>query len=86
VSAGVAKNVLKDKGSVDLNVRDIFFTQNIDGQISYQNVVVHFRQSRDNRVVNLSFTYRFGKTFKDNAKKKKNSGGVSEEVQRIGVN
>jgi hypothetical protein len=85
VSAGVSKNVLKDKGSLRLNVRDIFFTQIIDGEIRYQNVLEHFRQSRDSRVANISFTYRFGKTFKDNAKKK-NGGGASEEQQRVGVN
>jgi iron complex outermembrane recepter protein len=84
VSAGVAKNVLKDKGSVRLNVRDIFFTQIIDGEIRYQNVLEHFRQSRDSRVVNIAFTYRFGKTFKENGKKK-NGGGAGEEQQRVGV-
>jgi outer membrane receptor protein involved in Fe transport len=85
VAAGVSKNVLNDKGSVRLNVRDIFFTQIIDGEISYQNVLEHFRQSRDSRVMNVSFTYRFGKTFKDNARRK-NGGSATEEQQRVGVN
>jgi outer membrane receptor protein involved in Fe transport len=83
VSAGVSKSVLKDKGSVRLNVRDIFFTQVIDGQIVYQNVREHFRQSRDSRVVNLALTYRFGKNFKENGRRKGN--GASEEQQRVGV-
>jgi hypothetical protein len=85
VAAGVSKNILKDKGSVRFNVRDIFFTQIIDGEIKYQNVLEHFRQSRDSRVANISFTYRFGKTFKDNARKK-NGGSATEEQQRVGVN
>jgi len=83
VSAGLSKTVLKDKGSVRLNVRDIFFTQIIDGQILYQNVREHFRQSRDSRIVNVSFSYRFGKNLKEQGRRKGN--GPSEEQQRVGV-
>ena len=83
VSAGVSKTILKDKGTLRLNVRDIFFGQVIDGQIDYQNVMEHFRQSRDSRVANLAFTYRFGKTFKETAKRRNGSAG--DEQQRVGV-
>lgn len=83
VSAGVSKTILKDKGTLRLNVRDIFFGQVIDGQIDYQNVMEHFRQSRDSRVANLAFTYRFGKTFKEAAKRRNGSAG--DEQQRVGV-
>ena len=83
VSAGVSKTMLKDKGTVRLNVRDIFFGQVIDGQIDYQNVMEHFRQSRDSRVVNLAFSYRFGKTFKETARRR--GGSAGDEQQRVGV-
>lgn len=83
VSAGVSKTILKDKGTVRLNVRDIFFGQVIDGQIDYQNVMEHFRQSRDSRVVNLAFSYRFGKTFKETARRR--GGSAGDEQQRVGV-
>ncbi|MEX6686195.1 TonB-dependent receptor [Danxiaibacter flavus] len=82
VSAGVSKQVLKNKGTVKLNVRDIFYTQVIDGHIKYQNVNEHFIQSRDSRVVNISFTWRFGKPLKD-APRKKNDNGASEEQNRV---
>lgn len=82
VSAGVSKQVLKNKGTVKLNVRDIFYTQVIDGHIKYQNVNEHFIQSRDSRVVNISFTWRFGKQFKD-APRKKSDNGASEEQNRV---
>jgi hypothetical protein len=84
VSVGVGKTILKDKGTLRLNVRDIFFGQVINGRIDYQNVVEHFRQSRDSRVANIAFTYRFGKTFKDNARRR--NGGASDEQNRVGVN
>jgi outer membrane receptor protein involved in Fe transport len=82
VSIGVGKQVLKGKGSIKFNVRDIFFSQIIDGQILYGNVKEHFIQSRDSRVANIAFTYRFGKTFKDAPARKK--GGASEEQNRVG--
>lgn len=82
VSIGVGKQILKGKGSVKFNVRDIFFSQIIDGQILYGNVKEHFIQSRDSRVANIAFTYRFGKTFKDSPSRKK--GGASEEQNRVG--
>ena len=54
----------------------------INGDIRSQNVREHFKQSRDSRVVTLSFSYRFGKNFNDNRRK---TGGSSEEQQRVGV-
>ena len=83
VAAGVSKQVLKQKGTLKLSARDIFRTIVIDGQIKYGNVIEHFVQSRDSRVVNVAFTYRFGKQFKENRQRK--TGGASEETQRVGA-
>jgi hypothetical protein len=80
VSAGVSKQILDGKATIKLNVRDIFYTQVIDGRITYQNVREHFVQSRDSRVVNLGFTWRFGKAFKET---KRDRGGASEEQNRV---
>lgn len=82
VSIGLSKQVLKGKGSVRMNVRDLFRTQVIDGHIKYGNVDEHFIQSRDSRVFNITFNYRFGKQFSD-APKKKSGGGASEEQNRV---
>jgi hypothetical protein len=83
VSLGVAKNIFNGKGTIKLNARDIFFTQVVHGAIRYQNVQERFVQSRDSRVVNINFTYRFGKNFSDN--RKRNGNGSSEEQRRVGV-
>ena len=83
IAAGVSKQVLKQKGTLKLSARDIFRTLVIDGQIKYGNVIEHFVQSRDSRVVNVAFTYRFGKQFKDNRPRK--TGGASEETNRVGA-
>ncbi len=84
-SAGIGKQVLKNKGTIRLNARDIFWTQKIDGQISYGNVREHFYQYRDSRVITLSFQYRFGKPMKDTEKRKGSNGGASDEQNRVRV-
>ncbi|NII26749.1 TonB-dependent receptor [Pseudoflavitalea sp. X16] len=82
LSAGVSKQVLKGKGTVKLNVRDIFYTQQPKGHINFENTEARFKNSRDTRVVNLTLTYRFGKPLKNgNGQRKK--GGAGEEQNRV---
>lgn len=82
MSAGVAKQVLKGKGTVKVNVRDIFYTQQPKGEINFQSTEARFKNSRDSRVVNLTLTYRFGKPLKNgNGQRKK--GGAGEEQNRV---
>jgi hypothetical protein len=59
------------------------FTIQPFGQILYGNVEEHFIQSRDSRLINVSFVYRFGKNFKESGRKK--TGGAGEEQSRVGV-
>ncbi len=80
VAAGIGKQVLKGKGTIRLNMRDIFFTQQIQGDIRYQNVRERFNQSRDSRVATISFNWRFGKQLGE--PRRKNSG-ASEEQNRV---
>lgn len=81
LSTGVSKQVMKGKGTVKLNVSDIFFTEPLRAGITYQNVREHFLQSRDSRAGNLSFTYRFGKTLKGPAHR--GNGGAGDELNRV---
>ncbi|HRH59869.1 MAG TPA: outer membrane beta-barrel protein, partial [Chitinophagaceae bacterium] len=61
INFAVAKNMLKNKGTLKLNLRDPFDIQMFRGYSKYQNVDVTVKNQWDNRVVNLSFTYRFSK-------------------------
>ncbi|MBK7435070.1 MAG: TonB-dependent receptor [Chitinophagaceae bacterium] len=61
VNAGISKQVLKNKGSVRLNVRDIFAGSVFKGYSKYSNVDAQFRNVNDGRFVGISFTYRFSK-------------------------
>jgi hypothetical protein len=81
VSVGVSKTVLKNKGTVKLAGRDLFYTQWLKGLTHFPLATEYFKVTRDTRVLNLSFTYRFGKAFKTN---KRSEGASGEELQRVG--
>lgn len=81
VNLGVSKQVLKNKGSLRLNIRDIFWTQQASGGSKFGNIDAQFQQKNDSRFVNLSFTYRFSKGKAGNVQRKR--GGASEEASRV---
>lgn len=81
LSAGVSRQVLKGKGSLKLNVRDIFYTQVVKGRMDFKSTEASFINMRDTRVANLSFTYRFGKAVNGNGQRKRASAG--EEQNRV---
>ena len=81
VAAGIAKQVWKNKGTIRLTVRDIFYTQAMEGLTHFERADEYFKLQRDSRVCTLGFIYRFGKNFKSN---KRSSGGASDEMQRVG--
>jgi iron complex outermembrane receptor protein len=80
MNIGVSKQIMKNKGTIRLTVRDVFYTQIFGGYSKYQNVDVTMRQARDSRVANISFTYRFSKG-KTAAQRKR--GGAGEEQNRV---
>jgi outer membrane receptor protein involved in Fe transport len=81
LSAGLSKTVLKGKGTVKLNVRDILYTQRAKGKIDFQQTKATFAQQRDSRFAGISFTWRFGKPMKTQQPRK--TGGASEEQNRV---
>jgi outer membrane receptor protein involved in Fe transport len=81
LNAGLQKQVLKNKGTMKLNIRDMFYTMQTDGEINFQNTEASFHQERDSRVVTISFGYRFGKPIKGVQKRK--TGGAGAEQERV---
>ena len=82
LAAGISKQVLKGKGTVKLNVRDILYTQKPHGYINFKQTEARFENRRDTRVANVTFTYRFGKPIKNtNGQRKK--GGAGDEQNRV---
>lgn len=64
ISVGAGKTVLKKKGTVKLSFRDILHTNSMSGLTSFPDATEYFKIKRDTRVVALSFTYRFGRSYK----------------------
>jgi hypothetical protein len=83
LSVGVAKAILKDKGTLKLNVRDLLYTQKVNGSINFQSTEATFFQVRDSRVATFTFTYRFGKPIKGTKSRK--TGGAGDEQNRVKI-
>jgi outer membrane receptor protein involved in Fe transport len=84
MSVGVGKQILKGKGSLRLNVRDVLYSQRFRGTSKYSNIDASFQEARDSRVVNLAFTYRFSKG-KLNGGPKRRASSAADEQNRVGV-
>lgn len=82
VNVGFSKQVLKNQGSIRLNVRDIFAAGVFKGYSKYGTVDAEFKNVNDSRAVSLTFTYRFNKGKLKAGSSKRNSG-ASDEQNRV---
>jgi iron complex outermembrane receptor protein len=82
MNVGFSKQILKNKGSLRLNVRDIFAGNVFKGSSQYGTVDARFRDINDSRAVSLAFTWRFNKG-KLKASGQKKEGGASDEQERV---
>ncbi|MCO5950300.1 TonB dependent receptor [Mucilaginibacter flavidus] len=82
LSAGISRPVLNRKGTLRFTARDIFHTNAMEGFTSFPNATEYFIIHRDSRVYTVSFTYRFGKTYKT---AKRTDGSATEEMERVGT-
>jgi outer membrane receptor protein involved in Fe transport len=85
LNVGISKQMLKNKGTLRLNVRDVLQTQKTSAVVEYGNVDASFQEARDSRVVNLGFTYRFSKGKMNGGPKKRTNGSASDEQNRVGA-
>lgn len=84
MAVGLAKQIWKNKATLKLSVRDIFYTQAMAGWTDFQQAREYFKLTRDSRVVTLAFSWRFGKPLKGATRK---SGSASDEIkERVGQN
>ncbi len=77
-----AKQIMKEKASLKLGLRDIFYTQQVRGTIDFQQTQATFHNTRDSRQLSLTFNYRFGQTVKG-ARNNQHSGGADDESSRL---
>lgn len=81
LGAGIQKNILKDKGTLHLNVRDIFWTGPPSATSIYNSYREDFVVQRETRQVTLSFTYRFGN--KKLSPTRRRQSGAEDEKSRV---
>ena len=81
VNSALSKQMFKKKGTFKLGIRDMFYTQQFSGYAKYSVVDVTLAGKRDSRQLNLSFTYRFGKTNIPGERRK--TGGANDEQNRV---
>jgi hypothetical protein len=82
LSAGIAKLVLKEKGTLKLAVRDMLYTQWMKGNTYFQQADEYFKLTRDTRVATLNFTYRFGKATRSG---RRAASAADDEKARVGT-
>jgi outer membrane receptor protein involved in Fe transport len=80
LTAGVQKSLWERKGTLRLNVSDIFFTSKVRAVSAYDNYVERFYQRRDSRAAILSFSYRFGND--KVAPTRRRTSGAEDEKRR----
>jgi ferric enterobactin receptor len=80
VSAGIQKSMWGKKGSLRLNMTDIFYTTPIRTISTYNNFVENSLQRQDLQIATMSFTYRFGNSKVAAARKR--AAGADEEIRR----
>ncbi|GAA4329105.1 TonB-dependent receptor domain-containing protein [Flaviaesturariibacter amylovorans] len=83
VSFGVSKNILKNQGTLKLNVSDPFFLQQFRGNINFGNISTSIQNRWDNRRVGLSFSYRFSKG-QNAPQQKRRTSSAQDELNRVG--
>lgn len=81
VRMGVSKKILKKKASIKLNVSDVFYTNQVAGEIkNITNASANWFSYLDTRVITLSFAYQFSKGERIKTSK---SGSVDSEKSRV---
>lgn len=84
IAVGVQKTVFKNKGTLRLNVSDVFYTQVSRATITFADYIETFRVRRETRVATISFTYRFGNNKVAAARRR--TSGAEPERQRAAAN
>lgn len=80
ISVGVQKSLWDRRGTIRINVSDIFWQINPSADITFTDYKERFDVKRETRVANVSFTYRFGKNTV--APSRRRQGGAEEEKRR----
>jgi hypothetical protein len=79
LNAGIQKKILNKKGTVRLNVNDIFWTNRFRGRALYKDIDFLVRTEWPSRQYRISFTYSFGNQNVKGARQRKTG---SDDLQK----
>ena len=79
---GGQKTIMKGNGTLRMSLRDPFHWQKFSGHTKYSYIDVGIKNRWNNRALNVSFTYRFGKNTVQQARRR--TTGATEEEGRTG--
>jgi outer membrane receptor for ferrienterochelin and colicins len=81
INLAFSKDVLKDKGTIALNVSDVFNSKKRIIETHIENVVSSYSEMQMRvRQITLSFTYRFNKKKTDKERTKREEGGEGDFI------
>lgn len=79
VNLAFSKDVLKDKGTIALNVSDLFNSRIRRSEVNLPTVTSYSEFQWRQRQINLSFTYRFNKKKNERENQRRDDGGGGDE-------
>ena len=78
VNMALSKDVLKDKGTIALNVQDLFNSRKRMSEIQLAQAFSYSEMQWRERTINLSFTYRFNQTKADRQKEQRKQPSMED--------
>ena len=78
---GGSKSVLKNKGSIKLNVRDPFWLMHFNGTTELNGFIADIKSKWDNRRYIVTFVYHFGKA--NGQQQRRRTTGAEDEQNRV---
>ena len=81
-SLGGGKQILKNKGTIRINLRDPFYIMSFKGMTDLDKGVLRIHNYWDNRRAVITFTYRFGKA---NGQQQRRRSSASDEQNRVNI-
>ncbi len=79
VNLAFSKDVLKDKGTVALNISDLFNSRKRRSETNLENITSYSEFQWRQRQINLSFTYRFNKKKNERENQRRNGDEGGDE-------
>ncbi|MBK0384120.1 TonB-dependent receptor [Pedobacter sp. SD-b] len=80
VDGGIKQDVLKTKGSISFNIRDIFNTRKFGLVTNNGLFIQEWERSRIGRVFSFTFSYRFGQSNPDGKKQQKRPAQQDDDM------